>query len=1504
MLNFPLRGTLKNLFALGWQVSAWVLWDLMWSGAASAQGAQCYQVTYGYMSQEIHGSNWSGSVSTFMEAAADTLALDTDCWSDGHNGCLPLQLSSCSPSGVPSATAQSSICTVLSSENPSFGLYAYVYASQAASCENWVAASPPPQAQTTTPDPVAEPVNPGTGNVYTTETDIKFAAPSPVSFQRFYNSADATGVDGVVGWRHSYDRSISTIYGTYSTYPGQSASVSPQYATATVACTSGFAAIQASVPAWATATAAYNNGVCVLSTSGGTIGTLPVQALPPAQQPASPVEYDVIRDDGQTLRYTLQNGVVNNPPGISTRLTVTGSGFTLKDDQDNVESYNAAGVLQSITSRSGIVQTITYDSAGLLQEVIDSFGNSLTIARNINPQSGIETTIASITASGGGSVQDGYDGAFRLTSVTNLDSTTKGYVYGDPRFVNALTSIVDESVTTYSSWTYDAQERGLTSQLSGGAYAATLVYNANGSVTVTDALEAVRTFSYTRSGDINRVAGISGSQCATCQDSAATTYDNAGWVASRTDYNGNLTCYANDPIRGLELVRVEGFAPGSTCPASLSTYTVAAGTLQRKITTHWSTTWREPNLITEPKRTTGFTFDAAGNVHTKTITDTSVTPHVARTWTYTYNGFGQVLSIDGPRTDVADVTTLLYYTCTTGTQCGQVETMTNALSQVTTFNTYNAYGQPLTMTDPNNVVTTLTYDARERLTSSEVGTETTGYTYWPIGLLKLVTLPDSSTIQYTYDAAHRLTDITDTLGNHIHYTLDAFGNRSADNTYDPTATLRRTHTRIFNTLSQLYKDINAAGTAAVTTTLGYDSEGNQTSIDAPLSRNTGKTYDALNRPSQITDPNTGITLLGYDANDNLASVKDPRSLNTTYSHNGFDDLSQVVSPDAGKTVNTYDSGGNLATATDARSAVATYAYDALNRLTQQAYTDQTINLTYDVGTNGKGRLTGAADANHTLSWTYDTHGRVTGKAQIVVGSVTRPVGYGYTNDDLTSIVTPSGQTITYSYTNHRITSILVNGTTILSGATYDPFGPVNGWTWGNATAVSRTYDEDGKVSVINTAADPIDFSYDNAFRITGITDTTTSANSWTPIGYDLLDRVNSASKTGTTYGWTYDANGNRLTQTGTGAATFTPATASNRLNKTTGALARTYTYDTAGNTKTYSNLTFIYNQRGRMSSVTVGSTPSSYVYSALGQLIAKTVGSTTTLLVYDEAGHLLGEYSSTGTLIQETVWLGDIPVATLRPNGSTGCTSALCVFYVHTDQLNAPRKITQPSSNSLVWRWDADPFGTAAPNQNPAGLGTFVYNLRFPGQYYQAETGVNYNTFRDYDPQVGRYAQSDPIGLLLTGVNTYAYASGDPLSYKDPLGLWSLSINAYDGLGGGIVVTGTGLHLDSLTLRGGVGIGGGVSFNPKGKPPDPCAGSGSNSMGVFAEGAASALIVDFGAGYNAGLSTWTDSNGVVHYSSYGGGEPEISGGHGSGGISLGLGIEAEGSAGFEWTRNF
>lgn len=109
-------------------------------------------------------------------------------------------------------------------------------------------------------------------------------------------------------------------------------------------------------------------------------------------------------------------------------------------------------------------------------------------------------------------------------------------------------------------------------------------------------------------------------------------------------------------------------------------------------------------------------------------------------------------------------------------------------------------------------------------------------------------------------------------------------------------------------------------------------------------------------------------------------------------------------------------------------------------------------------------------------------------------------------------------------------------------------------------------------------------------------------------------------------------------------------------------------------------------------------------------------------------------------------------------------------YYIYPDHLNTPRAITN-SLNQLVWRWEsADPFGSLPPIENPSGLGTFSFNLRFPGQYFDQETNTHYNYFRDYDPSIGRYVQSDPIGLE-GGINTYAYARSNPIRLTDRLGL-------------------------------------------------------------------------------------------------------------------------------------
>ena len=129
---------------------------------------------------------------------------------------------------------------------------------------------------------------------------------------------------------------------------------------------------------------------------------------------------------------------------------------------------------------------------------------------------------------------------------------------------------------------------------------------------------------------------------------------------------------------------------------------------------------------------------------------------------------------------------------------------------------------------------------------------------------------------------------------------------------------------------------------------------------------------------------------------------------------------------------------------------------------------------------------------------------------------------------------------------------------------------------------------------------------------------------------------------------------------------------------------------------------------------------------------------------------------------QELVYLGDTPVASVRPGAGGGVD----IYPIYADHLNTPRLITN-QGNQIVWEWKTDTFGTGAANENPSGLGAFSFNLRFPGQYFDAETGLHYNYFRDYDPTIGRYVESDPIGLD-GGVNTYAYVTNHPLRNYDP----------------------------------------------------------------------------------------------------------------------------------------
>lgn len=1087
--------------------------------------------------------------------------------------------------------------------------------------------------------------------------------------------------------------------------------------------------------------------------------------------------YVLTNPDGRRRYFDSVGVEVFNNDGMASRITQVSDGVILTLPNGDSERYNATGKLVAVTTRAGAITTVNRNTADQITTVVGPFGHTLSFSYDATG------LVESVAIPGGQSI--GYSYVNRLLErVTYPEGYSRVYKYEDPNGPHLLTGVVDESGRRYSTYSYDSSKRVLSSEHAGGANRYTFSYRipAGGGVyydgtVITDPLGTVRNMYFKEVGGVLRVDRVEGGICSECGSSAKNTYDSAGNFASKLDFRGFLTKYQYSS-RNLETVRTEGLT---------STGATTANT--RTTTTQWHPSFRLPTQIDEGTRSTVFSYDSGGNVLTKTVTDTSVSPAVSRTWTYSYSGYGQVLSEDGPRTDVNDVTTYSYYVCSHGNECGQLETIANPLGHVIRYLTYNAAGQPLTIQDANGEITTLTYDSRQHLRSKTKGTEVTTFDYWPTGLLKKVTAPDGSGISYAYDDAHRLTEIADGLGNRAVYTLDAAGNHLKEDVYDSSNALSRTHTKVFNALNQLWKDIGAEGSAEQTTYFGYDGNGNLSTINAPLNRNSINEYDELNRLKKVTDPAGGVAKYSYNRFDNLVSVVDPDGHLTAYATNAFGQVYSQVSPDTGTTSTTFDSGGNAATVRDARNQLVSNTYDALNRVTSRTYSDQTVTFEYDRGPNGLGRFTGLSDGSGTTAWQYGSHGHVTSKAQ-AVGGVTKAVGYGYNSaGQLTVLITPSGRIVEYEYSNSRIAGVKIDGAVLLNQVLYEPFGPTRGWTWGNGTLAVRDYDADGNPSHIDSAG-LWTFSLDDAHRIVGISDQESPAQT-TAYGYDLGDRLTSAVTSAANQSFTYGANGNRLTQEGGSSQTYEVSTTSNRLLGITGAIERVYAYDSAGNILSEGSRTFSYNGAGRLSVATNAGQSTTYRYNALGQRVAKSNASGTIYFVYDEAGHLIGEYDGSGDVIQETVWLNDTPVATLR-FGSCG----LAIFYVHTDHLNTPRRVTKRTSNEVVWSWDGGPFGTAAVNENPSGLGTFRYHLRFPGQYFDSETGLHYNYFRDYDPATGRYVQSDPLGLK-GGLNTYTYAGGDPIRFVDPFGLtkWSGEMKSFS------VAVGLGASFHILDLR-------------------------------------------------------------------------------------------------------
>jgi len=1051
----------------------------------------------------------------------------------------------------------------------------------------------------------------------------------------------------------------------------------------------------------------------------------------------------VSRGDGKSFVFTW-NGTswvaANSRSELLQTTDASGNttGWAYKARSGAVDNFNPQGRLTSLVAPSGETFVLGYDARGRLSSVRNPLGRSIQLSYDAQGR------MSTLVDPAGSQTVYVYDARGRLTSTAYPDGRTRQYRYEDTTNLFALTSIVDETGQIYASFDYYSDGRAWRNSFAGAVASGNIAYATAGTDSTTTTPDGT---TWTRSFTVNsgkvQLTRVSPSctDCGTGSDSF--TYDALEQLSTYTNRSGIATTYTyND--RGLPLTVTEG-------GIRTRTYT-------------WHPALNLPTQIAGQLSTKSYQYDSAGRVTQETISGGGI----SRTATYTYDAQGRLSQVKGPRTDVVDVTSYGY------DAAGNLATVTNALGQVTRYTSYDAHGRNLAVTYPNGTTAAFSYDARGRLTSKTIAGRTRSYTYNTVGDLASEMDPAGVVTSYAYDAAHRLIRTT-RLGEATVYTLDSSGRAVKTEVFDNAGILVRTSSVAYDGLGRVKQRVGANGQVTQYT---YDDRGNLTqSVDA-LGNTTSTSYDALNRPILITDPLLYTVQTTYDDNDKVTSSRDPGGNTTTYANNAIGEQTGITSPDSGVTSMTLNTGGMVATRIDARGASATYTYDALGRITQTSFSDGTgITKTYDVAINGVGRLAQMTDPSGATSYTYDSFGGTASKTQVVSG-ISRTLTYA--RDAIgraTSITYPSGRVLSLTYQSGRMVSLTFNGQTIASGIQYFPFGGPESWLFGNGKEYTRYIDKDGRIAGYLTPSGQRNIGFDAAGRIVRIDNVVNSMVSGSQtFTYDALGRLLTFS--GYTSGspsesqsFTYSANGNRLTNTLNGVLqTYTYAASSNRLATVSvgGALVVSNTFDASGNTISDGTRTFNYDARGRLVQSALAGSTTTYLYNGNGQRVAKSNASSGTIFVYDDSGHVLGEYDAMGALLREVIWLDDTPLAVVS-SATTG--------FIWTDHLNTPREITDSANHSL-WKWDSLPFGETAPSDNPSGLGSLAFNQRFPGQYFDIESGLHQNDQRDYDPRLGRYIESDPIGLN-GGPNTYSYVSLAPTLKVDPTGLLPLDDSAY-----------------------------------------------------------------------------------------------------------------------------